>query len=121
MARAGDVTMRATAIPSSRLNPVMARRYGVEPDDDRILLVVGLRRGDATNETSVTGRVQAQASNLLGTRQKVPLREVHNDGFIDYVGEVRVSAPDTLRFEVNVRPDGAPPTTLLFHRDFFPQ
>lgn len=115
----GDVTIRATVLPTTQLNDAMAGRYDVRRDAGTVLLVVGLRRGDVANELSVNGDVRAEASDLLGNRQAIALREIHDEGFIDYVGEARVSAPDTLRFTVQARPEGAPPTTLRFNRDFF--
>lgn len=118
--RSADVLVRATVVPASRLDAAMARRYGIERDARTVLLVVGMRRGEAARERSVAGDVRASVSDLLGNRQQVVLREVHDAGFIDYVGTARVSPPDTLRFEVRARPDDAPATTLRFHRDFFP-
>lgn len=119
--RTGDVTVRATTLPTLRLNEAMAREYGVERDAGSVLLVVGLRRGSQAQETSVAGRVSARASDLLGNRQQIALREVAGDGYVDHVGIARVSMPDTLRFEIDARPEGAPATTLRFHRDFFPE
>ncbi len=119
--RTGEVTVRATTLPTLRLNDAMAHEYGVERDAGSVLLVVGLRRGTQAQETSVSGRVSARASDLLGNRQEIALRRIEGAGYIDYVGVARVSAPDTLRFEIDVRPDGAPAATLRFHRDFFPE
>ena len=116
----GDVTVRATALPSMRLGDAMASRYGVARDPDTVLLVIGMRRGPQSAETSVAGRVGAEANNLLGNRQRIALREFRSDGFIDYVGTARVSMPDTLRFTIQVQPHGAPAATLRFHRDYFP-
>ena len=118
--RTGDVTVRATTLPTVRLNDAMARQYEVERRADSVLLVVGMRRGSATQETSVPGRVTALASDLLGNRKTIALREVRSDGYIDYVGTVPVSMPDTLRYEIIAAPDGAPVATLRFHRDYFP-
>ena len=119
--RTGEVTVRATTLPTARLNPAMARQYAIAPDAGSVLLVIGMRRGPQSQETSVAGKVNASASDLLGNRQAVELREIRSDGFIDYVGTARVSMPDTLRFEIVARPHGAPAATLRFHRDFFPE
>jgi hypothetical protein len=118
--RTGDVTVRATALHTSQLNDAMARTYGVERDDDTVLLVVGMRRGADANETSLPGKVAVTASDLLGKRQQVTLRAVESGGYIDHVGEFEISMPDTLRFHVDARPQGAPAATLEFSRDFFP-
>ena len=119
-ARVGDITVRATTLPTLQLNDAMARAYGVSPSESSVLLVVGLRRGPQSNETSVPGTVTATASDLLGKRQQVALRAVDSGGYIDHVGVVRVAMPDTLRFRIEASPQGAPAATLAFHRDFFP-
>jgi hypothetical protein len=118
--RTDEVTVRATTLPSLRLNEAMARQYGITRDASSVLLVIGMRRGPQSQESSVAGRVSASASDLLGNRQAIELREIRSEGFIDYVGTARVSMPDTLRFEIVAKPDGAPAATLRFHRDFFP-
>jgi len=118
--RVGDVTVRATTLPTSQLNDAMARAYAVERDAGTVLLVVGMRRGPQSNEASVAGTVTATASDLLGKRQRVVLRPVESGGYIDHVGQFDVSMPDTLRFRVEARPQGAAAATLEFNRDFFP-
>lgn len=119
--RTGEVTVRATTLPTARLNPAMARQYAIAPDADSVLLVIGMRRGPQSQEASVAGRVSASASDLLGNRQTIELREILSEDFIDYFGTARVSMPDTLRFEIVAKPDGAPAARLQFHRDFFPE
>ncbi len=118
--RTGDVTVRATTLPTLQLNDAMARAYGVQREAGSVLLVVGLRRGPQSSEASVPGTVSASASDLLGKRQQITLRAVDSGGYVDHVGVVRVSMPDTLRFRVEARPQAASPATLEFHRDFFP-
>lgn len=118
-ARVGDVTVRATTMPTLRLNAAMAQQYGVAPDARSVLVVVGLRRGDAASETSLPGRIRARATDLLGSSQAIELREMRADGFIDYVGTASVSMPDTLRYEIDAQPQGGPALSLRFNRDYF--
>jgi len=117
--QAGDLTVRASAVPSSLLGEAAARQYGVERDPRNVLLVVGLRRGQGDAEASLPARVDARATDLLGRGQPLALREVRSDGFIDYVGVARISPPETVRFDVRVEADGAAPLELRFSRDFF--
>ena len=118
--RIGEFVVRASTVPTPRLSPAIAQRYGVGRDPRTVLLVVSLREGTGATERSVPGTVVATATDLLGRRQPIALREVREDGFLDYVGILHVAMPDTLRFEVDVRIDGAAPANLRFHRDFFP-
>ena len=118
--RIGDVLIRATALSAAKLSPAMAARHGVERDAGTVVLIVGLRRGPIGQEISLPGQVRAEAIDLLGNREPIPLRLVRDGEFIDYVGTARISMPDTLRFVITAKPEGAPSATLRFHRDFFP-
>src|SRR3546814_15629479 len=93
------------------------------------MLLVGVRREGDAGETALPARVTAVASDLLGKRQQLEMREVRSgdpgsgpgQGFIDYVGTARVIAPDTLHFDVRVVPEGGTAMELRFNRDFFPR
>lgn len=117
--QSGDVTIRASTVPTLQLGAAAAGQYGIERDAGTILLLVGVRRG-AAEDTSLPARVTASATDLLGRRQAIVLREVRSGGFIDYAGTVSLSPPETLRFDVVVDRDGAARESLRFSRDFFP-
>ena len=117
----GDVRIHASLAPTAWLNADIASRYGIEPDRDVQMLLVGVRRGPLHDETPLPARVQVQVRDLRGVRQVVPMHEVRADGFIDYVGSVRVAPPDTVAFEVSVLREGSDtPDVLRFSRDVFP-
>lgn len=117
----GDLRISASVAPTAPLSALIADRYGVTPDRDVQLLLVGLRQGPAHDETSVQAQVSVRTRDLRGVWQDVAMREVRSEGFIDYVGSVRVAAPDTLAFEVTVRRAGTgTPDILRFSRDVSP-
>lgn len=118
--RVGDTVLRATTVPTQRLGDAMARQYGVQRSPGTVLVVIGMRRGEGAQETSLPGQVRVHTTDLLGARQQLDIREVRSDGFIDYVGTARVSLPDTLRYQVDAQPQGGPALSLRFHRDYFP-
>lgn len=119
--RVGDTRIHATLTPTATLNATIAGRYGVTPGRNAQLLLVGVRQGPLHAEASLPARITARARDLRGVWQDVPLREVRADGFIDYVGTVRATPPDTLGFEIVVRREGADtPDVLRFDRDIFP-
>jgi hypothetical protein len=128
--RVGNVVVRANAIPTAGLGEAVARQYGIERDAGTVMLLVGVRRDDGNGgETALPARVTAVAIDLLGKRQQLAMREVRSgdpgsspgQGFIDYVGTARVIAPDTLRFDIAIAPQGGPAMELHFNRDFFPR
>jgi len=118
--RNGDTVVRANAMPTTMLGEAVARQYGIERDDARVMLLVGVRRGaGAAAEAAVPARVTASATSLLGKREAIVMREVRSGEFVDYVGVASVVAPDTLRFDLGVVPDGGALMELQFNRDFF--
>ena len=117
----GNVLVRANAVPAASLGEAVARQYGIERDDGAVMLLVGVRRDGDGGETALPARVTAVASDLLGKRQQLEMREVRSGAFIDYVGIARVIAPDTLHFDIRVVPEGGKSMELRFNRDFFPR
>ncbi len=119
--RTGDVTIRATAMPTTGLGAEIADRYGIVRDDDTIMLLVGIRKDTEAQEVALPATIQATATNLSGQRQAIALRELRSDDLLDYVGTVKADLPDTLRFDLVVVPEGASSTTLQFSREFYPR
>ena len=117
----GDVLVRANALPTADLGEAVARQYGITRDPGTVMLLVGVRRDGESGETALPARVTANAADLLGKRQQLEMHEVRSGEFIDYVGTARVIAPDTLRFDVEVTPEGGSTMQLRFNRDFFPR
>lgn len=117
--KVGDVTMHVTAVQTGKLPEQVVRRYGAQRDARTVLVLVSLRRGEDAVATAVSAQqVEATATELLGRKQTLVLREMRDGELIDYVGTAQVSPPDTLRFEVTARADGQT-YRLKFNRDFF--
>ncbi len=88
----GDMRIHASLAPTAWLNADIASRYyGIEPDRDVQMLLVGVRRGPLHDETSLPARVQVHVRDLRGVRQVVPMHEVRADGFIDYDSMARLA------------------------------
>lgn len=117
----GDTTIRASVLQTSSLNDAVARQYGLERDDEIVMLLVGLRQGPVAEETSVPATVSARVTDLRGQKQVIEMHELHAGELVDYVGTVRVSLPDTLMFDLSIEREGAPTSTMQFSREFFPQ
>lgn len=120
VARAGDVTIRASVVPTTSLNPAVAGQYGIEPDRGSVLLLVGVRRGPDMQQASLPARVTATAIDLRGVRTAIAMREIRSGDFIDYAGTVRATPPETLRFNLEVEHAAGVPSSLSFSRDLYP-
>ena len=102
ISRIGDVTIRASAMPTAMLAPEVASRYGIARDDRTVMLLVAVRQGTEMQETSLPATITATVTNLSGQRQPITLRELRSDDLLDYVGTVETSLPDTLRFDLTI-------------------
>ncbi|MFP7722077.1 DUF4426 domain-containing protein [Lysobacter sp. A3-1-A15] len=119
--RSGDVTIRASVVPTSAISEQVARQYGIERDPANVLLLVGVRQGPEMQETALPARITATATDLRGVVQPLDLREVRSGGLIDYAGVARVSPPDTLRFDLVIQRESGATSTMQFTRDIFPR
>lgn len=114
--RRGDLTVRATVLQTSTLSPEIASRYGIERGDEVVMLMVGVRQGEAG--MSVPAAVTASTTDLGGGRHAIAMRELHAGGVVDHLGTVRVALPTTLDFDIEIRRNGQPPLRMEFNRDF---
>jgi len=129
VSRVGDVTIRATAIPTSTLSEPVARQYGIAREKDTVMLLVGVRQGEGAQETALPAKIIATASDLRGRKHVIEMRELRSGDpgsgpgqvLLDYVGIVDVSPPDTLRFDVQVVRENGATSQMQFSRDFYPQ
>src|SRR3546814_14972797 len=98
----GDVLVRANAVPTANLGEAVARQYGLERRTGTVMLLVAVRLEGDAGETALPARVTAVASDLLGTRHQLEMREVRSgaprsgpvQGFIVYVKMGKASGRD---------------------------
>lgn len=121
VARVGDITVRASALPTLTLSPQIAQQYGIDRDARTVMLLVGLRRGADGQEVAVPARIRATATTLGGQRQELSLRELRSGEWIDYIGTVQTTPPETLRFDVEATAEGGGQVTMQFSREIYPQ
>ena len=119
--RTGDLTIRASAVPTSALGAAVASEYGIQRSHDTVLLLVALREGPEAGEVSVPAQVRATVTGLSGQRQDLPMRELRSGDLLDYIGTVDISAPDTLRFDLRIVREGGEVSNMQFTREFHPQ
>lgn len=129
IARVGTVTVRASPIQTSLLDPAVAQQYGIVRGGDTILLLVAVRQGTGADDTSLPAQITASATDLRGQKQAIAMREVRTvdpssgarQVLIDYVGTFQTTLPETLRFDVKAVRDGKAVATMRFNREFYPR
>lgn len=126
VSRIGDVTIRASAIPTSTLNEPVARQYGIARNENTVMLLIGVRKGESAQETALPATITATATDLRGRSHPIRMRELRSGdavsgGLLDYIGTVDVTPPDTLRFDVTIVREGGATSQMQFTRDFYPR
>ncbi|HYN79364.1 MAG TPA: DUF4426 domain-containing protein [Lamprocystis sp. (in: g-proteobacteria)] len=96
------------AFTADTLSPAIAQSYGIQRSKARGVLNVSVIKEKAgTTGTPTMARVEVQAASLTGQKQRVPMREVREQEAVYYLGEFPVQDQETLKFMIEVTPEGA--------------
>lgn len=118
VSRIGDVTIRANVLPTASLSEAVAKQYGIAREDNRMMLLISVRKGPENQDVALPATIDAKVSNLQGQHRGIEMRELRTGDYIDYVGTATVTPPDTLRFDVEIEREGGARSTMTFSRDF---
>lgn len=117
--RSGDLEMHCEAVASKELPPGSDQAFNVIPDPKRAVLMVTIVRhlGGGRVQTQ-PAQVYAGAIDSHNSLYNIPMREIHKDGSVFYLGEFHIAPPDTLRFLVNANAAYGKPLKAEFRRSF---
>lgn len=118
ISRVGDVTIRANVLPTAALSEAVAQQYGIARDENRVMLLISVRKGPENQDVALPATIDAKVSNLQGQHRSIEMRELRTGDYVDYVGTAEVSPPDTLRFDVEIVREGGARSTMTFSRDY---
>jgi hypothetical protein len=113
------ITLRASVVETADLQESVAHGYGIARRPNQALLLLTVRDAQGDNATPVS--LQAMVSDLKGGTRPLPLREIDAGDFVDRIGLVPLSAPDTLTFEVRAQLAPGSTSTVRLSRDFYPR
>ena len=118
----GDIEVHYNAISTDELAPEVARSYKLDRSKNRGLLTLSvLKKNKLGVGQPIKAEVSANAVNLSSQLANVTIREVQEGSAIYYLGEFRVSPPDTLKFNVTVKPVSDGKTlNVEFEQKFYP-
>lgn len=120
--RSGDRVVHFNAVPTTGLTPEIARQYGITRSANRALVNIAVREGTPGADRAVPAKVSIAATNLVGQRSDLRVREVREGDAVYYLAEAFIAGHDTLAFEVEVVPEGAStPIRVQFRQEFFAQ
>lgn len=117
----GDYTVHYNALPTEMLEPSIAKLYKIRRSKNRALLNVSvLKKKMGLTGQPIKAEVSATATNLNGQLRKVDMRELSDKGAIYYIGELTVSNQETLKFTLEVTPEGQSESFVArFEQQFF--
>lgn len=101
------------------LTPAVAKSYGINRSKTRGLLTVSVLKLDGKGSVAVASALSATAVNLNAQLYAIDMRQVREGRAIYYIGEFRISPPETLKFKIEARPQPALPLTVEFEQTFF--
>lgn len=103
----GDVAIHYNAMPTDELLPDVAKNYKIERSRNRGMLTISILKRTALGVSQASkGEVKVSIPTLTGQSVEVPMREIVEGAAIYYIGEYRVTAPQTLKFVVSAKPEG---------------
>ena len=116
----GNYEIHYNALATEDLAPDVATAYGISRSRNAGMLTVAVlkRNADGTLQP-VAAEVKATAVTLTARLTTLELKEVRESGAIYYIGEYRLSRPETLRFTLQIQPQGEPRSfNIQFQRSF---
>ena len=118
----GDIEVHFNALSTTELSPDMAKAYKFDRSKNRGMITVAvLKKDKAGVGQPIKAAITASAVNMSAQLTEPSLREIQEGKAIYYLGDYRVSAPDTLKFNLNIKPEGMNKTLKVeFQQQFFP-
>jgi hypothetical protein len=103
----GDYTVHYSAFTTDILSPSVAKAYRITRSKNRAMINVSLlKKVMGTTGTPSKAAVVANATNLNNQLREVEFREVLEEGAIYYLAELPVNNGETLKFSLNITPEG---------------
>ena len=116
----GNLEIHYNALTTDELLPEVARVYKIERSKTRGMVTVSvLKKNKVGVLTPVPAKLTLYATNLSQQLSNITMREVKEGTAIYYLGEFRVTPPDTLKFTTTVEVAGEPKYDMTFDQKFF--
>ena len=117
----GIYTIHYVAFTTDNLTPSVAKQYNIPRSKKRALLNISVlkKTADGSNKPS-SAIIKGTATNLSQQLRKLDPREISEKGAIYYIAETPVDNAETLKYNLEVTPEGENTTyTLSFQEQFY--
>lgn len=116
----GAYEVHYNALTTDELLPEVARNYKIERSKTRGMVTMSvLKQNEVGVLSPVPARISVYVTNLNQQLANVEMREVKEGTAIYYLGEFRVTPPDTLKFTATVEVAGEPKREMVFSQKFY--
>lgn len=116
----GPLEIHYNALTTDELQPEVARAYKIERSKTRGLVTISvLKQNEVGVPTPVPAKLSVYVTNLNQQLANIEMREIKEGTAIYYLGEFRVTPPDTLKFTATIEVAGEPKREMVFNQKFF--
>ena len=115
-----DVEIHYNALPTLDLTPEIARNYKLTRSKGRGLLTISvLKKNSMGASYPVPAEIKVNAITIYDQLVNVDMREIKEGGAIYYLGEYGLVLPETLKFNISVKPEGSARTYSFEYKQSF--
>jgi len=116
----GPIEVHYNALTTDDLLPEVARAYKIDRSKTRGMVTMSVLKQNAVGALSpVPAKLTIYATNLNQQLANIEMREIKEGSAIYYLGEFRVTPPDTLKFTATVEVNGQPKREVVFNQKFY--
>jgi hypothetical protein len=102
----GSYTVHYSAVNSTFLTPEIAAQYHIVRSQRHAFLNIAVLRNNGGSGTPVAAKLSGGRTNLMQQTGAIDFHEIHEGDSIYYIGEFDFSNAETLRFKLDVQPEG---------------
>lgn len=120
--RFGSYELHYNAMPTADLAPEVAKAYNIDRSKNRVLVTISVLKSSRLGVAGqpVSAAMEVNAVNLSQQLHQVTMREIKEGAAVYYIGDFRITPPDTLKFTVVAKPAGEKQgNTVEFSQQFF--
>jgi len=117
----GNYTVHYSAFTSDNLTPSIAKQYNIPRSKKRVLLNVSILKKTADGTSKPTRAiVKGTTTNLSQQLRELDPREISEKGAIYYIAETPVDNAETLKYNLEITPEGESTTyKFTFQEQFY--
>lgn len=117
----GDVEIHYNALSTNDLTPEIAKSYKLTRSKGRGLLTISvLKKNGMGASYPVPAEIKVNVVNIYSQLSNIGMREIREGGAVYYLGEYWIVAPETLKFNISVKPEGsAQPYSFEYQQSFY--